>query len=355
MPPGSATPDRRIYGVLPDGTSVEEFTLTASKVELRAITLGAIITALRVPDNRGGNADIVLAYDALDRYLENTAYLGAVVGRYANRIAFGRFHLHGREYSLATNDGPHHLHGGWRGFDRHVWTAQPLAVADGAAVRFFRTSPDGEEGYPAAVDVSVTYRLTSAGDVEIEYAASSDGPTIINLTQHSYFNLSDEDADICDHMLWINADSYTPVDSGLIPAGTIEAVAGTPLDFRTPTRIGARIDAPHPQLRHAGGYDHNWVLNERDAGVRHAATLESPGGGRALEVWTDQPGLQFYSGNFLTGNTAGAGGRVLGYRAGCCLETQHFPDSPNHPGFPSTVLHPDHPYRSRTIWRFAAC
>ena len=345
--------DRREYGVLPGGARVDEYTLTSPYLTLQALTLGGIITAIRVPDRDGRRANVVLAHDGLRGYLENTPYFGAIVGRYANRIARGRFSLDGRVHTLSINNGPHHLHGGACGFDRQLWNAGTIERPDSVAVVFSRTSADGEEGYPGTLRVSVTYLLTADGDLVIDYRAETDAPTIVNLTQHTYFNLSDADEQIGDHELTIAAAHYTPVDAGLIPTGELAPVAATPFDFRTSIRIGARIDAPHAQLRHAGGYDHNWVLDPGRERLVHAATLRSPGSGRALEVWTDQPGVQFYSGNFLQGRVAGADGRSLGYRAGCCLETQHFPDSPNQPAFPSTVLRPGSALYSRTIWRFS--
>lgn len=342
---------RREYGILPGGERVDEYTLTSPRLTLRALTLGGIITAIDVPNRDGRRANVVLAHDGLAGYLDNTPYLGAIIGRYANRIACGRFSLDGTVYTLAINNGPHHLHGGEHGFDRHLWQAETIERQNSVAVLFSRISTDGEEGYPGALRVSVKYELTADGDLVLGYDAQTDAPTIVNLTQHTYFNLSDADEQIGDHQLTIAAEQYTPVDAGLIPTGEVAPVAATPFDFRTSTRIGARIDAPHPQLQHAGGYDHNWMLDPGRLGP--AATLRSAGSGRVLEVWTDQPGLQFYSGNFLHGRVAGADGRLLDHRAGCCLETQHFPDSPNRPAFPSTVLRPGSAFRSSTIWRFS--
>jgi aldose 1-epimerase len=349
-----ATINRAPFGRLPDGTAVEVFTLTnAHGVEVRAITHGGIILSLRVPDRNGQLDDVVLGYDSLEGYLRSSPYFGAIVGRYGNRIAKGRFVLDGVTYRLATNNGPNHLHGGLRGFDKVVWQAEPFQSDSGVGVALSYTSPDGEEGYPGTLKARVRYLLTDQDELIVDYDATTDKATPVNLTQHSYLNLvGGGRRDILDHELWINADGYTPVDSTLIPTGAIDSVAGTPFDFRTPTPIGARIGQDYPQLRFGGGYDHNWVLRREGAGLAHAVRLTEPSTGRTVDIYTTEPGLQFYSGNFLDGTITGKGGQVYGHRFGLCLETQHYPDSPNHPQFPSTILRPGDEYRSRTVFAF---
>jgi len=346
---------RAAFGTMPNGTRIEVFTLTnANGMEVRAINYGAIIASIRVPDRGGKLGDVVLGYDTLDGYLKDTRFFGAVVGRYGNRIARGKFSLEGREYTLAINNAPNHLHGGPNGFNKQVWTASILATgAKGPSVTFTRTSPDGEEGYPGTLQVRVTYTLTEANEVDIQYEATTDKPTVVNLTQHSYFNLTGQGTgEITDHGMRINADRYTPVDSTLIPTGKIAPVAGTPLDFRAPAFIGARIDANDEQIKIGGGYDHNFVLNRQGTGIAHAVWLNDSRSGRSLDVFTTEPGIQFYTGNHLDG-VAGKGGATYGRRSGLCLETQHFPDSPNHPDFPSTIVRPGTPYTSHTVWRFS--
>ncbi len=345
---------RAPFGTLPDGTAVDLFTLTnAQGVEVRAITYGGIIVSIRVPDREGRLDDVVLGYDTLDGYVARNPYFGCITGRYANRIAKARFTLEGRTYRLAANDGPNHLHGGVRGFDKVVWRGEPLQEADRVGVVFSRTSPDGEEGYPGTLDVRVTYALTDANELRVEYEATTDKPTPVNLTQHTYFNLKGEGSgDVLGHVLAIDADRYTPVDETLIPTGALEPVDGTPFDFRTPAPIGARIAADHEQIRRGRGYDHNFVLRRAGDGLVRAARVVEPTTGRTLEVWTTEPGLQFYSGNFLDGTIRGKGGHVYGHRSGFCLETQHFPDSPNQPQFPSTILRPGERYHSTTVFRF---
>jgi len=345
---------RSPFGRTPDGAAVELFTLTnATGVELRAITYGGIIVSLRTPDRNGRLGDIVLGLDNLEGYLRGTPYFGAIIGRYGNRIARGRFTLDGRTYRLATNNGPNHLHGGASGFDRVVWAAEPLETDSGVGVAFTYTSPDGEEDYPGTLRVRVTYTLTDRDELVVDYHATTDKATPVNLTQHSYFNLAGGGTrDILDHVLTINADSFTPVDSTLIPTGVVAPVAGTPFDFRTPTAIGARIGRDDPQLEKGLGYDHNFVLNRSGAALVHAARVVESGSARTLDVYTTEPGVQFYSGNFLDGSITGKEGRVYRHRYGFCLETQHFPDSPNQPLFPSTTLRPGREYRSRTVFAF---
>lgn len=354
--PPAETPDmptvaRAPFGKTPDGQAVEVFTLrNAAGIEVRAINYGGIITSLKTPDRNGVMADIVLGFDSLEGYLGDHPYFGAIIGRYGNRIGNARFTLDKNEYRLAANNGPNHLHGGIKGFDKHVWTPEILGSN---AVRFSRVSADGEEGYPGALQVAVVYSLTNYNELIVEYQAVSDLPTHVNLTQHSYFNLAGAgNGDILGHELMIAADSYTPVDATLIPTGEIAPVEGTPFDFRSPTVIGARIDAAHPQIKHGQGYDHNWVLTRIKDSPQLAARVVEPKSGRVLEVATTEPGIQFYAGNFLDGKISGKGGLAYERRGGFCLETQHYPDSPNQPDFPSTVLRPGSTYSSRTVFKF---
>jgi aldose 1-epimerase len=349
---GSPQVGREAFGKLPDGSPVERFTLkNAAGIELRAISYGGIITSLRVPDRNGRVDDIVLGFDRLDGYLKDPPFFGAIIGRYGNRIAKGQFTLDGKTYKLATNNGPNHLHGGTKGFDKVLWTVEPVAGKN--AIAFSRTSPDGEEGYPGNLRVQVTYTLTDKNELVVDYRATTDKPTIVNLTQHSYFNLAGQaSGDILQHQLMLNADRYTPVDETLIPTGELAPVEGTPFDFRKPTAIGARIDQTHPQLKNGLGYDHNWVLNRSGAGLQLAARVVEPKTGRTMEIRTTEPGIQFYSGNFLDGTLTGKQGAKYNHRTGFCLETQHFPDSPNHPKFPSTTLRPGSEYRTTTVFTF---
>ena len=340
------------YGTTADGKAVTMYTLTnANGVEVKAITYGGIITSLRVPDRSGTMGDVVLGFERLDGYEKDPPFFGAIIGRYGNRISKGQFTLDGRAYTLAKNNGPNHLHGGKRGFDKVVWDATP--AASGAGVTFTRTSPDGEEGYPGSLQVHVTYTLTDNNELIVDYHATTDKATPVNLTQHSYFNLAGDGAgDILGHELTIPADKYTPVDATLIPTGELAPVEGTPFDFRKPTLIGARIDQPQAQLTYGKGYDHNWVLNRTGQGLEPAARLVDPKSGRTLDIATTEPGLQFYSGNFLDGTLTGKNSHVYKHRAGLCLETQHFPDSPNHPNFPSTILKPGQEYSTKTVFTF---
>jgi aldose 1-epimerase len=342
------------FGHMPDGKAVEVYTLTNARgMQVRAITYGAIIQAIRVPDRSGQLADVTLGYDSLPGYITDSPYFGAVVGRYANRIARGRFTLGGRTYRLATNNGPNSLHGGVKGYDKVVWRARSFQRGDSAGVTFGHTSPDGDEGYPGTLRVTVTYTLTPANELVVDYSARTDKPTPVNLSQHSYFNLAGEGSgDILQHVLTLDADRYTPVDSTLIPTGELASVAGTPFDFRTPTAVGARIEQPDDQLRYGKGYDHNFVLNRSGPGLVPAVHVLDPKTGRTLDIATTEPGLQFYSGNFLDGSIKGKGGHVYGHRSAIVLETQHFPDSPNHSNFPSTILRPGRELRSRTVFTF---
>jgi aldose 1-epimerase len=317
-------------------------------------TYGGIVVSLRVPDRDGRIDDVVLGHGTLEGYLtDNRPYLGATVGRYANRIARGELIVDGTTWALACNDGENHLHGGRRGFDKVLWAGRPFKSPDRCGVELQRLSPDGEEGYPGTLSVQVSYALTEADELVFEAEAATDRPTVCNLAHHGYFNLEGgAGRDVLDHQLQIRAGRFVPVGPGLIPTGELRDVAGTPLDFRSPTSIGARIDAGDEQLTLAGGYDHTWVLDRRDQDLEPAARLVGPRLGRVLEVLTTEPGLQFYSGNFLDGTILGARGEPLRRRAGLCLETQHFPDSPHQPGFPSTVLRPGETYRTRTVYRF---
>jgi len=360
MSPGAPAPlERRPHGVLPDGRRVELYTLrNGHGTAVEVSTYGGIVVALRTHDGLGRLGDVVLGHDALDGYLAgNRPYLGALVGRYANRIARGRFSLGGREVQLACNDGPHHLHGGRRGFDKAVWTAQGSAGPRGPVLELGLVSEDGDEGYPGRVAVTVTIALDEDDELRLDYAATADAPTHCNLTHHGYFNL-DGTADVLGHRLTLPAARFLPVDEGLIPTGELRPVAGTPMDFTSPSAIGARLgarpEAADEQLRRGHGYDHCWVLDRGARVLAPAARLEGPGSGRVLEVFTTEPGVQFYSGNFLDGSVVGKGGRAYGHRAGLCLETQHFPDSPNHPDFPSTLVEPGRPLRSTTVFRFSA-
>lgn len=353
-----ATVQRQPFGELATGQAVEMFTLrNAHGIEIELTNYGGIITSIRTPDRAGRFADIVLGYDDLAGYIRSSPYFGAIVGRYANRIARGRFTLDGRTYSLAVNNGPNSLHGGLRGFDKVVWDAKPFRNQEGEGVALEYTSRDGEEGYPGTLRAGVTYTLTQDDRLMVDYTATTDKATPVNLSQHTYWNLvGDPSRDILGHVLTINADSITPVDSTLIPTGVIAPVDGTPFDFRIPTAIGARIDQKtNEQIRFGGGYDHNFVLNGGGSPpgfLRFAARVSEPTSGRTLEIFTTEPGLQFYSGNFLDGSITGKRGSVYRYRHGLALETQHFPDSPNHPNFPSTVLRPGQEFRSRTVFQF---
>jgi aldose 1-epimerase len=344
---------RAPFGTTRDRKAIEIYTLTnAHGVEMRVITYGSIITSLKVPDRAGHVGDIVLGFDTIDGYLKDPPYFGALIGRYGNRIAKGQFTLDGKTYKLATNNGPNHLHGGVKGFDKVVWNAVPGDDANGVSLTLSRTSPDGEEGYPGNLQATVRYTLTDKNQLAIDYRATTDRATPVNLTQHSYFNLADTADDILGHELTIHGSRYTPVDGTLIPTGELAAVEGTPFDFRKATAIGARIAVDNVQLKNGGGYDHNWVLDRSGSALQLAARLVDPKSGRTLEVATTEPGLQFYSGNFLDGTITGKGGRVYRRRTGLCLETQHFPDSPNHPNFPSTILRPGQTYSSQTVFTF---
>ena len=353
--PATVSVTRKPFGRLPDGRGVDLFTLTnAHGVEVRVMTYGAIITVVRAPDRTGQLDDIALGFDSLAGYLGEHPYFGALVGRYANRIARGQFTLDGVTYHLALNNGPNSLHGGRRGFDKVLWTGESVPGPNAAGVSLRYTSVDGEEGYPGTLAAHVTYTLNARDELVVDYEATTDKPTVVNLTQHSYWNLKGEGrGDILGHVVEIDALSFTPVDSTLIPTGELAPVAGTPFDFRMPIAVGARIGAPNEQIRF-GGYDHNWVLDRRDGagGLTHAARVVEPSTGRTLDLSTTEPGIQFYTGNFLDGTIVGKAGHVYIHRGALVLETQHFPDSPNHANFPSTVLRPGATYRSQTVFRF---
>lgn len=325
----------------------------AHGVEVDAMNYGGIIMSIRVPDRKGQIADVVLGHETMEGYIPNPPYLGAIVGRYANRIANGTFTLDGKTYHLPKNDGPNTLHGGTtRTFDKVVWEAEGLKGKN--AVAFTYLSKDGEEGFPGNLKTTVTYTLNNDNELTIDYEATTDKATPINLSQHSYFNLKGEgNGDILDHEVLINADRFTPVDKNLIPTGELRSVKGTPLDFTTPTKVGARIDDPYEQMALAHGYDHNFVINRQGDGMALAARVTEPTTGRVLEVSTTQPGVQFYTGNFLDGSVTGKHGHVYKRRFGFCLETQHFPDSPNHPNFPSTILRPGETFHQTTVFKFS--
>ena len=349
----SATLVRAPFGVLPSGDSVHVYTLTnANGIEARILDYGGILVSLRTPDRAGAFADVVLGFDSLSDYVKDSPYFGALVGRYANRIARGRFTLDGASYSLAANNGMNALHGGVRGFDKVVWQGTPVQDSTGVGVVLRHESPDGDEGYPGTVQAQVTYTLTDRNELVIDYEATTDQATPINLTHHSYFNLAGA-GDVLGHVLSINADRYVPIDTTLIPTGVLEPVDDSPFDLRTNVAIGAKINTPHPQLTNAKGYDHTFVLNRTGPGLSLAARVVEPVSGRTLEVATTEPGMQLYTGNFLDGSLTGKSGRVYLQRHGFCLETQHFPDSPNQPSFPSTILRPGERYRSQTVYTFA--
>ena len=352
----SAQVTKQSFGKTPDGKNVDIYTLKDGAIEAHIITYGGIIQALKVPDKNGKSADIVLGFDTLDEYVKgNKGYFGALIGRYGNRIAGGKFTLDGKTYSIPVNDGPdpnhpvNALHGGPKGFDKVVWDAKEIPHG----VELTYVSPDGDQRFPGKLTAVVRYTLVGK-DLKIDYSATTDKDTVLNLTNHSYFNLAGAGSgDILKNDVKINASHYTPVDANLIPTGEIASVAGTPFDFRKPTAVGARINDDNDQLKKGHGYDHNWVLDSTGK-MAEAAEVYEPSSGRVLQVITDQPGVQFYTGNFLDGSITGKGGKVYGHRSGLCLETQHFPDSPNHPKFPSTELKPGQKYHWVTVFRFSA-
>lgn len=339
-----------------EGQPVDLYTLTnANGLVMTVTNYGGIVVSLTVPDKAGNMSDIVLGFSNVADYVKNSPYYGCIVGRYGNRIGKAKFSLDGQEYALAANNGENSLHGGVKGFDKVIWAAKEVKTDNAVGVELKYLSKDMEEGFPGNLDATVTYWLTNDNEFKIEYAATTDKPTVVNLTHHSYFNLAGEGSgDILGHELTINADTYTPVDQGLIPTGKLEPVEGTPMDFRTATAVGARIDADFEQLKFGKGYDHNWVLNRKSAGdMELAATVFEPKSGRVMEVLTTEPGLQFYAGNFLDDSRTGKSGKVNGFRTGLCLETQHYPDSPNKPDFPTVVLKPGETYKTSTIYKFS--
>lgn len=340
------------FGTLPDGQVVTAYTLVNKNgVSLSVINYGAIITSIKTPDKQGVSEDIVLGYDSLNGYLDTrTPYFGAVVGRYGNRIAKGRFSLDGKEYTLAQNNNGQHLHGGLKGFDKVFWNVEDLG---NNTLKLTYLSKDGEEGYPGNLSIVITYTLTDDNELKIAYQAITDKKTVVNLTQHSYFNLAgNTKRDILAHELTLYADKFVPVTDVLIPTGKLQDVAGTPFDFRTSTAIGARVNDNHPQIKIGGGYDHCWVLSSQDS-LKHAATVYEPTSGRVLDVFTTEPGIQFYCGNFLDGSLSGKFNTVYAHRYGLALETQHFPDSPNQKHFPSTELNPGEVYKTYTTFKFS--
>ena len=347
----AATIQKANFGKTTDGADVALYTLTNSKgMEAKIITWGGTIVSLKTPDRKGAMGDVVLGYNNLAGYTGGGAFFGALVGRYANRIAHGQFAIDGKTYNVPKNNGENALHGGLRGFDKRIWTARQLP---GGALELNYVSKDGEEGYPGRLTATVVYTLTDDNRLRIEYAAVTDKPTVVNLTNHSYFNLKG-DGDILGHLVTLNADHYSPVDAGLIPTGEARAVEGTPFDFLKPRTPGERIAGTDEQLKLGKGYDHNWILNRTSPGITLAAHVEETETGRVMEVFTDQPGIQFYTGNFLDGTEKGKGGKVYSLHAGFCFETQHYPDSPNHPAFPSTILRPGQKYQTTTEFRFSA-
>ena len=344
------------FGKTADGESVDLFTLTnRNGMEARITNYGGIVTTLTAPDRNNKYADVVLGFNDLDSYLKGHPYFGALVGRYGNRIAKGRFTLNGVEYKLAVNNGENHLHGGIKGFDKVVWTARSMRTKLGPALSLTYLSKDMEEGYPGNLTVKVVYTLTNNNELRIDYSASTDKDTVTNLTHHSYFNLAGEGTgDILNHQLLLKASRFTPTDAGSIPTGELRNVQGTPFDFLKSTAIGARINQDEEQLKFGGGYDHNWVVNGRAGALRQAASVYESTSGRVMDVWTTEPGIQFYTGNFLDGTLTGKSGKAYARRNGFCLETQHYPDSPNKPKFPTTTLRKGTTYRSTTIYRFSA-
>ncbi|MEV5317314.1 aldose epimerase family protein [Streptomyces sp. NPDC052687] len=353
---GGRKPVKELFGKLADGTKVHRWTLENGGTRMKVLSYGGIVQSLELPDRRGRYANVSLGFDTIEDYVSSSPYFGALIGRYGNRIAQGRFTLDGTEYRLSVNDGENSLHGGAQGFDKRVWDVEPFTRGSDVGLRLSYTSADGEMGYPGTLRTRVTYTLTRAGDWRIDYEATTDEPTVCNLTSHVYFNLAGEGSGtVYDHELSIAASRYTPVDAGLIPTGELAKVAGTPFDFRRAKTVGEDIRDAHQQVLYGQGFDHNWVLDKGITGrPEHVATLRDPRSGRTLRIATTEPGLQFYSGNFLDGTLVGSGGRVYRQGDALCLETQHFPDSPNQPSFPSTVLRPGQTYRSTTVHSFSA-
>ncbi len=353
--PKSGSTEKKPFGKTPDGQPVDLYVLTNKNgVEAAITNYGGAVVSLKVPDRNGKFGDVVLGYDSLDGYVNDKSYFGAIVGRYGNRIGHAQFSIDGKTYTLAKNNGENSLHGGIKGFNKAVWAAKELPAKNGQSLELTYLSKDGEEGFPGNLHVRVVYTLTDSNELKIEYSATTDKKTVVNLTNHTYFNLAGPGSgDILGHQLVIEADKFTPVDASLIPTGEFRDVQGTPLDFRKATAIGVRIDQDDEQLKLGHGYDHNFVLR-RAAGapISLAARVVEPNTGRVLEVWTTKPGVQFYTGNFLDGTARGKGGLTYARRSAFCLETQHFPDSPNQPKFPSVVLNPGEKYSTTTTYRF---
>ncbi|ANJ07332.1 MULTISPECIES: aldose epimerase family protein [Streptomyces] len=353
---GGRKPVKELFGRLTDGTKVYRWSLVNGGTRMKVLSYGGVVQSLEIPDRRGRYANVSAGFSALDDYVASSPYFGALIGRYGNRIGRGRFTLDGKAYQLSVNDGEQSLHGGAQGFDKRVWDVEPFTAGSDVGLVLYYTSVDGEMGYPGTLRAKVTYTLTRRGEWRVDYEATTDKATVVNLTSHVYWNLAGEGSGtVEDHELSIAASRYTPTDAGLIPTGELAGVAGTPFDFRRVKPVGRDIRDDHPQLVTAKGFDHNWVL---DKGVterpEHVATLRDPASGRTLRIATDQPGLQFYSGNFLDGTLTGTGGTLYRQGDALCLETQHFPDSPNQPSFPSTVLRPGETYRTSTVHSFDA-
>ncbi|MFD8032955.1 aldose epimerase family protein, partial [Streptomyces sp. NPDC059717] len=348
--PGGRKPVKELFGKLDDGTKVYRWSLQNGGTRLKVLSYGGIIQSLEIPDRHGRYANVSLGYDNLAAYVAGTTFFGATIGRYGNRIAKGQFTLDGKKYQLNVNDGVNSLHGGAKGFNTKVWDVEGFTSGSDVGLHLYYTSVDGEMGYPGTLRTKVTFTLNRDGDWRIDYEATTDRPTVVNLTNHTYWNLAGEGSGtIEDHELTIAASRYTPTDTGLIPTGELAKVSGTPFDFRKSKPVGRDIRAGHPQQVQAKGFDHNWVLDKGVTGKPvHIATLRDPRSGRTLKIATDQPGLQFYSGNFLDGTLVGTSGRTYRQGDGLCLETQHFPDSPNEPSWPSTVLRPGQTYRTTT-------
>lgn len=344
--------EKNPFGKTPDGREVDIFTLSNSNgAEIKITNYGGRIVSVKVPDRKGNFDDVVLGFDDFADYERDNAFFGSIIGRFGNRIAQGRFSLGGKEYFLAKNNGENHLHGGAQGFDKRLWTAKPIVAEGGAKLELTYLSKDGEENYPGNLSVKVVYTLTENDELKIEYSASTDQDTIVNLTNHSYFNLAGAGT-ILDHVLQINADKFTPTGATGIPTGELRETANTPFDFRRPTKIGERINAENEQINFGKGYDHNFVLNKKNNEYALAASVYEPSSGRLMEIFTTEPGIQFYSGNYLD-KVKGKNGVIYDYREGFCLETQHFPDSPNNPNFPTTVLRKGENFTSVTVYRFS--